>query len=123
MIADADQLDAVAMVRLLRGEALPDQRDGVVLRVGAQRLVDRGRQAGRFMRRVVPGKIGGGERARAASIAAERAQPSRPDEDATPAATKQRPVTIGFQAGARPTVVAASQNVKARMKAAIAKPR
>ena len=43
VIADADQLDAVAMVRLLLREALADQCDSFVLRVGSQRVVDRWR--------------------------------------------------------------------------------
>ena len=61
VIFDADRLDAVAMVRLLLRKALLDQRDRFVLRAGAQHVVARGRQAGRFMRRVVPGEIGGRE--------------------------------------------------------------
>src|SRR5262249_19682462 len=38
-----------------------DQGDGFVLRVDAQRVVNGRRQAGRFVGRVVPGEVGGGE--------------------------------------------------------------
>ena len=58
VVFDPDRLDAIAMIRLLLRETLLDQRDRFVLRVRAQHVIARGRQAGRFMRRVVPGEIG-----------------------------------------------------------------
>jgi hypothetical protein len=59
MIADADQLDAVAMVRRCAARPLPDQRDGLVARVGGSASYIAGGRPGRFMRRVVERKIGG----------------------------------------------------------------
>ena len=62
MVGDADQFDAVAAVG--RGGGLElrlQQRDGLVRGVRAQRVVERGRQPGRLVRRIVPGEIGDAE--------------------------------------------------------------
>ena len=101
------------MVRQLRGEALLDQRDRFVARVRPQRVVARGRQAGRFMRRVVPGEIGGGEQRRAARRGDRRAGVETARDDAARRPRRRAKTEAGHDRRQRtcrmPTVVTASQ--------------
>ena len=88
VICDPDQLDAVAVVRLLRREALLDQRDRLVFGVVAQRVEIGGRQAGRAMWGVVVSEIGGGEggeqhgRGQCRAVAAEAQHHDRHEREA-----------------------------------------
>ena len=61
-IGDADELDAIAPIgRCGGGKPRLEKPDRFVGGVGTQRVVDGGRQPGRFVGRIVPGKVRGGE--------------------------------------------------------------